>query len=115
MAKYAHAKARYDQIAGAAGAMATETAIGGGSISSMAGQLAFGRAVFSDVVQDFLSSGATGNTTVLNKLFSVMAKDPAAKTIGGPARKGMILALGGAAPSSEKVVELADKGLKARE
>tara|TARA_R100001594_G_scaffold78028_1_gene112562 strand:+ start:1156 stop:4239 length:3084 start_codon:yes stop_codon:yes gene_type:complete len=114
MAKYAHARARYDQIAGSAGAMATETAIGGGSILSMGGQLAFGRAVFGDVMQDFLSSGATGNTTILNKLFSIMAKDPAALTIGGPSRKKMMIALSGAAPTSDQVISLAEKGLKAR-
>mgnify|MGYP003131639988 FL=1 len=91
LAKVMIARSRYKEIAGAAGKMATETAIGTGSVKNMLGQVTFSKAVFYPVVQDFLSKGASRSST-LHKIYMAM-DDIKPRSVMTPSRASMIQAL----------------------
>jgi len=107
------ARARYDQIAGGVGGMATETSFALNP-SSFLGQVAFARAVFSGPGQEALS-GAVKSKGAYRKILSIIGKDPTAPTRLAPEKLSVRATQALKAPLAPEVKELYDKLVKTKE
>ena len=115
VAKILHAKSRYDEIAGAAGAFAVETSMGSGSWHRLVNQIALARLVMSPAGQAFLSRGVH-NPKGMAKLFgwAGRAKDVVLPPVYKPTRTAYLVgAASGAKPLSDKFKELDEEEQKA--